>query len=198
MTTVSTNTREASCLRVALPRAVYQTIGPRQYISEKDICVSILIRVEPSIDLRPFLDTVRLHADLADASLDIMVEGQESLEYIGNIVAQYLTRKTVLYATTATESEPDQDSEPETDSDPLNLRDHLPPILVHRSSLLFAVRAWPSEKGSLLVADDILVDDMMILQDWDSVHEFVTSPGMLTLYCVLGSVRVLMPDHRSL
>lgn len=182
---------QSTCLRVALPRAVYETIGPRQYISEKNIRVSILIRVEPSIDLRPFLDTARLHADLADANLEVMIEGMESLEYIGNIVAQYLTRKTVLYATIHTESDP------EDDPDPVNLRDHLPPILVQRSSLLFAVRAWPSEKGSLVVADDILVDDMMILQDYDSLHEFVTSPGMLTLYCVLGSVRVLMPDERG-
>lgn len=73
-----------------------------------------------------------------------------------------------------------------------NLHDPLPPILVTRSSLLFAVRSWPCEKDSLLLADDILVEDMLILQDWNTTSSQISSPGGLTLYCVLASVRVLV------
>lgn len=174
------------CVRVAVQSAAYETIGHHQYITEKGIRLSILIRVHPSLDLQPFFNPAPLHQDLAQASLTITIEGQDSLEHIGNIVAQYLTRKTVQYATGPTSAESDPDPDPST------LREHLPPILVQRSSLLFAVRAWPGEKASLLLADEILVDDMMILQDWHCGDEEITKPGQLTLYCILASVRVLV------
>lgn len=189
--TAAKTRRQGSRLRIALPRVANETIGSHQSISEKKIRVSVLIRVDPSIDLRPFLDTARLYEDLANCSLDLILEGHESVEHIGNIVAQHLMRKTVLYATTTPESEP------EPDPDPVDLRDYLPPILVLTSSLLFALCVWPSENGSLLVADDMLVGDMLIWQDCTRKHEFVTTPGILTIYCVLGSVKILVPDQYS-
>lgn len=191
--TAAKTRRQGSRLRIAVPRAANETIGSRQSICENKIRVSILIRVDPSIDLRPFLDTTRLYDDLANSSLDLILEGHESVQSIGNIVAQHLMRKTVLYGTTTPESEPEADPDP----DPVDLRDYLPPILILTSSLLFALCVWPSENGSLLVADDMLVGDMLIWQDCNSKHEFVTTPGILTIYCVLGSVKILMPDQYS-
>lgn len=182
---------EAACLQVAVQRVAYHTIGSHQYLSDRGVRLSIMIRVQPSLDLGPFVDTTRLNADLTLASLDVVVESQDSLQHIGNVVAQYLTRKTQLYATRF----PEVESGSGSSSRPSTLREHLPPVLVPRSSLLFAVRSWPWDEGSMLLADGILVDDMMILQDWDTSFKEISKPGDLTLYCVLASVRVLMDDE---
>lgn len=176
----------APCPRVAVQRVAYRTIGREQYDSQQVIRLNIMMRVQPSLDLGPFVDTARLDADLLLATFDVVVENQDSLQHIGNIVAQYLTRKTILYCNLVSRTE---SAEVGSLS---NLHDRLPPILVTRSSLLFAVRSWPCEKESLLLADDILVEDMLILQDWNTTSSEISSPGDLTLYCVLASVRVLV------
>lgn len=38
----------------------------------------------------------------------------------------------------------------------------------------------------------LLVDDVVILEDWDREWKEITRPGQVTLYCALGSVRVLV------
>lgn len=142
------------------------------------------MQLQPSIDLSPFLDSTRLRQDLSSNALHLGLCGTDALAHIVDIVAQHLTRKANQYCLLP--------RPPAALAGPAALKDRLPSIIVQRSSVLFSVAAWPEEDKALLLAEELLVEDMVVLQGWGGAEvDEIAEPGTLRLYCEVSSVRVL-------
>lgn len=188
MSTESAPQPSSACLSITIPETTYLTIGARQYASERFVRVVVRMQLQPSIDLSPFLDSTRLRHDLDTNALHLGLCGTDALAHIVDIVAQHLTRKANLYCLLP------RPTAPATLAGPAALKARLPSIIVQRSSVLFSVCAWPSEDTALLLAEELLVEDMVVLQGWGGAGaevDEIAEPGTLLVYCEISSVRVL-------